>query len=46
LDSDRAGVFEGCENLKEIIVPVGHKQRIADLFEEKDAMYKQLLIEK
>ena len=43
---DMSFLFQGCENLKEIIVPIGHKQRIADLFEEKDAMYKQLLVEK
>ena len=46
LDANNAGIFEGCDNLREIIVPFGQKQRIADLFEEKDAMYKVLLVEK
>lgn len=46
LDANNAGIFEGCDNLREIIVPFGQKQRIADLFEEKDAMYKTLLVEK
>lgn len=46
LDSNKASLFEGCTNLKEIIVPVGQKQRIADLFWENDVPYKALLIEK
>lgn len=46
LDSNTEGIFNGCTNLKEIIVPIGQKERIADLFWENDAPYKALLIEK